>query len=429
MASPTTTDTATRAAASPTVTRVTSPGGLEAWLVEEHAVPLVALEFAFLGGASQDPAGRPGVANLLSGLLDEGAGPHDSDAFQNLLADRAIELRFYADRDTLRGSLKALTTHLPAAIDLLRLAVNEARLDADAVARVRGQVEAGLRHELYNPDSLAGRAFFANAFPGHPYGRPTRGTIESVGAITRDDLAAYGAQALARDNLRVAAVGAISADTLAQVLDDVFGPLPAAARLTPVADVTAASPGGRQVIDVDVPQSVVRFGGRGLKRLDADYLPGYVMNHILGGGVFSARLFREVREKRGLAYGVSSSLVPMRHSALFLGGTATKNERVAESLEVIAAEIGKLAADGPDAEELRLAKQYLIGSYALHFDTSTKIAGQLLQIAVEGLGMDYIDRRNDLIEAITAEDVRRAGTRFLAPNELIVVVAGRPVGV
>jgi zinc protease len=420
---------ATPARAAPTtVERVVSPGGVEAWLVEEHAVPIVAMEFAFLGGASQDPSDKAGVAHLTSGVLDEGAGPHDSDAFQTRLADRAIELNFDADRDTLRGSLKTLVKHADEAFELTRLAVTEARFDASAVERVRAQILAGLRHEAQNPESLSARAFYANAFQGHPYGHPVRGTIDSISAVGRDDLVRYRDGKLARGNLRVAVVGAIDAATLGRALDKIFGALPSAPQLAPVPSTKAGGLGKRVVIDVDVPQSVVRFGCPGIARLDADYIPGYVINHILGGGVFTARLFREVREKRGLAYGVSTSLVPMRHAALLAGGTATKNERVAESISVIKDQIRQLAADGPETEELRLAKQYLIGSYALHFDTSTKIASQLLQISIEGLGIDYVDRRNGLVDAVTPEAARRVAKRLLGDGELLIVVAGQPVG-
>ncbi len=418
------------ARASPTtVERVVSPGGIEAWLVEEHTVPLVAMEFAFLGGASQDPSDKAGVAHLTSGALDEGAGPLDSDAFQTRLADRAIELNFDADRDTLRGSLKTLVKHADEAFELTRLAVTEARFDASAVERVRSQILAGLRHEAQNPESLSARAFYAHAFPGHPYGHPVRGTIDSISGIGREDLVRYRDAKLSRGNLRISVVGAIDAAALGRALDQIFGALPAAPQLAPVPPVVAAGLGKSVVIDVDVPQSVVRFGCNGIARLDADYIPGYVINHILGGGVFTARLFREVREKRGLAYGISTSLVPMRHAAILAGGTATKNERVAESISVIKEEIRRLAAEGPEAEELRLAKQYLIGSYALHFDTSTKIASQLLQIAVEGLGIDYVDRRNALVDAVTPEDARRVAKRLLGEGELLIVVAGKPVGV
>lgn len=423
-----TAEAADRSKSPASVQVLTSPGGVGAWLVEEYTVPLLALEFAFVGGSTQDPAARPGVANMLSGMLDEGAGPHDSDAFQSLLADHAIELRFSADRDAFRGSLKTLVSHLPQAVELLRLALNEARLDADAIVRVRSQIEAGLLHDAANPEVLAMRAFNEMAYGGHAYGRATRGSLETVAAITRDDLSAYRGAVMARDNLHVAAVGAVDAKTLGALLDDAFGGLPQCSALTPVAPIVLQSQGARRIIDVETPQSVVRFGAPGIDRHDPDYMAAYIANHILGGGVFSARLFKEVREKRGLAYGVSSSLYPMRYSSMFFGGTATKNERVAESIDVIASEIARMGADGPEDEEVRLAKQYLIGSYALHFDTSSKIAGQLLHLSLEDMGVDYIDRRNAMVAAITVDDVRRASARLFDADKLLVVTAGKPVG-
>lgn len=428
-----TTSAATKTAEQPyrashRVQRVVSPGGIEAWLVEEHAVPLVALEFAFLGGTTQDAPGKGGTATMLAGLLDEGAGPHDSAAFQQMLADRAIELHFFADRDSLRGSLKTLRRHADEAFDLLRLAVNEPRFDADAIARVRAQVEAGLRHVLKDPDAVAREQFFRHAFPDHPYGRPPQGTLAEVPAISREDLVAMHRATMARSNLFVAAVGAIDGATLAARLDDIFGTLPATAGIAQPAEVVPATADAPVVVDIDVPQSVIRFGGRGIARLDDDYLPAYVLNHILGGGSFTSRLFQEVREKRGLAYSVHTSLLPLRSSALFGGSTATKNERAAESLSVIRAEIADLLAKGPSEDELAKARQFLIGSYALHFDTSAKIARQLLQISMDGLGIDYIDRRNDLVAAVTMADVRRAAERLFADNRMLVVAAGRPEG-
>lgn len=411
-----------------TVQRVVSPGGIEAWLVEEHAVPLVAVEFAFVGGATQDPAGKAGAAYLLGGLLDEGAGPYDADAFQERLAEKAIELQFAADRDAWRGSLKTLVRHADEAFALLRLALIEPRLDAPAIERVREQVLAGLRHEAKDPDTLANRALFRAAFPDHPYGHPIRGTLESLPTIARADLDGLRKAGLSRANLVVAVVGAIDAATLARHLDAVFGDLPAVAALAEVPAVEPNGLGSRTVIDVDVPQSVIRFAGPGVARRDAAFMPSFVLNHILGGGSFTSRLFQEVREKRGLAYGVWTALMPLRRAALFTGGTATKNERAAESLAVIREEIAKLVADGPSEDELAKAKQYLIGSYALHFDTSTKIAGQLVQIALEGLGIDYIDRRNGLVAAVTGDDVRRAAQRLFGQGDLLVVVAGRPQG-
>ncbi|CAH1654956.1 Uncharacterized zinc protease-like protein y4wB [Hyphomicrobiales bacterium] len=415
-------------AASRAVQRVVSPGGIEAWLVEEHAIPLIAMEVAFLGGAAQDADGKAGTAALMAGLLDEGAGELTGDQFQERLADRAIELHFNADRDSWHGALKTLTRHADEAFDLFRLALTRPRFDTDAVERVREQILAGLRHEAKDPDSLANRAFFTEACGGHPYAHPVRGTIESLGTVSRDDVGALHKHGFSRGNLYVAVVGAIDADTLGKRLDQLFSDLPAGAELAPVSPLTLGNLGKHAIVDIDVPQSVVRFGLPGLARQDPDYMAGYIANHILGGGTFTSRLFQEVREKRGLAYSVWTSLHPLRQCPLFMGGTATKNERAGEALSVIKSEIDRLVKDGASEEEFGKAKQFLIGSYALHFDTSTKIARQLVHIAIDGLGIDYIDRRNALVEAVTMDDLNRAAKRLFGSGDPLVVVAGRPIG-
>ena len=413
--------------ASPAQVRsVVSPGGVEAWHVESHVVPLVALAFTFEGGAAQDPLGKPGVAQMLSRLLDEGAGPYGSDAFQERLAARAIELTFNAGPDAIGGSLKTLVAHAEEAFELLRLALTEPRFDDDAIERVRAQTAAGLRCQQNDPGVMATKRFFSEAFPGHPYGQPASGTIESVAEITREDLVALHQAVLARGKVKIAAVGAISADGLAGYVDRAFGLLPDQPNLRPVAPVTVSGLGSRTVVDLDVPQSVIRFGMGGVSWHDPDFIAAYVLNHILGGGAFTSRLFQEVREKRGLAYSVGTSLVSYRATAMTWGYTATKNERAAECLSVIEAEMTRLGTDGPSDEELQKAKDYLTGSYALGFDSSTKIAHQLAQIAFEGLGIDYIARRNRLVAAVTQDDVRRAARRTLNDGRLLVVVAGRP---
>jgi zinc protease len=414
---------------SPTqVLPVVSPGGVEAWHVESEVVPLIALAFTFEGGAAQDPADKPGVAHMMARLLDEGAGPYSSDAFQERLAAHAIELSFNAGPDALGGSLKTLVRHADEAFELLRLALAEPRFDDDAIERVRAQTIAGLRYQANDPGTMASKRFFAEAFPGHPYGRPTAGTIESVEAITRDDLVALHRAVVARGRVKIAVVGAIGAELLSGYLDGVFATLPETEPLAPILPTELAGRGSRVVVDLDVPQSVIRFGTGGVSWRDPDFIPAYVLNHILGGGAFTSRLFQEVREKRGLAYSVGTSLVSYRAAAMTWGYTATKNERVAECIDVIESEMTRLKNEGPDNEELQKAKDYLTGSYALGFDTSTKIAHQLAQIAFEGLGIDYIGRRNALVSAVTQDDIRRAAERTLDHGDMLVVVAGRPTG-
>jgi zinc protease len=406
---------------------VKSPGGIEAWLVQDATVPLVAISFAFRGGTSQDPADKPGVANMMSALLDEGAGPYDSRAFHQKLDEKAVEFRFTAGRDYFRGSLRVLKEHRDGAFELLRLMLNEPRFNPPEVERIRRQLHSALLRDTSQPGDIASRAWWSTAFPDHPYGRPVKGMPDSVNAITIDDLKAYRQRVLARDGLKVALIGDITPEAAGKLLDQVFGGLAVKGDLKPVPDIAMHGIGQRIVREVDVPQASVVFGGAGIPRKDPDFIAAYVVNHILGGGSFSSRLYNEVREKRGLAYSVHESLVWLRHSAFVIGGTATRADRTADALGIIEDEIKRMREVGPSGDELAKAKSFLKGSYALNFDTSTKIIGQLVQMQVDDLGIDYVNERNKLIEAVTIEDAKRAAHR-LYKGGILVTVAGRPNG-
>ncbi|MGB8575617.1 MAG: pitrilysin family protein [Pseudolabrys sp.] len=410
-----------------TIEKIVSPAGIEAWLVREKAIPLVTLNYAFHGGATQDETDKAGTAHLAADLLDEGAGDLDSKAFHERLENHAIELGFRVGRDYFHGSLRSLNEHRDEAFELLRLALTNPRFDADTVERVRGQELASLQRDTTNPNDLASRRWWQTAFPDHPYGRESKGTLETMPSITADDLRGYVRRVFARNELKISIVGNVDAKTAGALIDRAFAGLPAKNDLKPVADATPTGLGRRIVINVDVPQAVVAFGGQGIARHDPEFMAAYVVNHILGGGSFSSRLYREVREKRGLAYGVSDSLVWFRRAAVVLGGTATQADRTADALAVIEHEVKRMADEGPTPDELAAAKSFLKGSYALTLDTSAKIAAQLTQIQIDDLGIDYIQRRGALIDAVTIEDAKRVARRLYGGG-MLVTVAGRPKG-
>ena len=408
---------------------VRSQGGLEAWLVEERSLPLIAMDFAFDGGAARDPADAAGGAYLISGLLDEGAGDLDAEAFQGRMADHAIHIGFEARRDDFHGYCQTLSTHRDTAFELLALALNKPRFDADAVSRVKAQIIAGLQRQATNPDVMCRNALYAAAFPGHAYGRPEKGDIDGVSRLDAAALRTLMPSLLDRSGLKIVVVGDIGAEELAGRLDSLFGALPnGVARPLPDAPLPIQGLGQTHVIDLDVPQTVLRFVGPGLLWDDPDYIPASVLNHILGGSAFTSRLFMEVREKRGLAYGVSSSLLPLREAGLVVGGTATRNDRAAESMAVIREEMAKLAAEGPSEHEVEEAKRYIIGSYPLRFDTSPKIAGELLNLASRGETPAFLAQRNARFAAVTLADVKRVAARLFGHPDLLVQAVGKPVG-
>lgn len=409
------------------IQRIVSPGGVEAWLVEERAIPIVSLDIEFRGGATLDPVGKEGLAQLLAGLLEEGAGDLDAVGFAEAADLLAARYGFSAGRDSLTVSATMLEERRDASVDLLALALSAPRFDQEPVTRVKRQMISSIRSDETDPNALAGKAFYAAAFPGDPYGRPAGGTEESVAALTAEDLRAALPRLIRRGEVSIGIVGAISADEAGAMLDRLFAGLPEGAPDLPARPAPALQP-GVTVIDLDVPQSVAMFGHEGILRDDPDYIPAYVMNYILGGGGFASRLTVEVREKRGLSYSVYSYLLPMDRAGLYVGGVATANAAMAESVAVIREEWRRMAEEGVTAEELDKAKRYLTGAYALNFDSNGKIADMLVGLQSAGLPMDYPETRNALVEAVTIEDVRRVAARLLKPEALSFVVAGRPEG-
>ncbi|MFB9264577.1 M16 family metallopeptidase [Bradyrhizobium erythrophlei] len=406
------------------IQRLVSPGGIEAWFVQDATVPLIAMEYAFGGGASQDPAGKPGTGNMVADLLDEGSGDLDSKTFHERLDRRAIELSFQVARDQFRGSLRMLKDNKDEAYDLLRTALTSPRFEPADVERIRAQLMSTLRRDSTNPSALAGRKFLEVAFGDHPYGRPSNGTLESVPKIEIADLKDYVRRVIAKDTLRIAVVGDVDPDTLGKLIDKTFGSLPAKAELTAVPDVGAAKPPQRAFIPLDVPQTVVTFGGPGIRRHDPDFMAAYVVNHILGGGGLSSRLYKEVREKRGLAYSVYEALLWMEHSALFIGNTGTRADRAGETVDAIEKEIRRIAEEGPTQTELDEAKSYLKGSQMLALDTSSKLAQAMLQYQLDKLPIDYIEKRNAIVDAVTLDDAKRVAKQLWG-NGLLTVIVGR----
>jgi zinc protease len=408
------------------IQHLVSPGGIEAWFVQDATVPLIAMEYAFGGGASQDPADKAGVGGLVANLLDEGSGDLDSKTFHERLERRAIDLNFSSTRDYFRGSLRMLKDTKDEAFDLLRMSLTSPHFDSADVERVRSQVLSNLQSDTASPTALAGRKFLQMAFGNHPYGRPAEGTLESVPKIDVADLKDYVHRVLAKDTLKVAVVGDVDADTLGKLLDRTFGSLPAKAKLTPVPDVEAAKPPQHAFIPLDVPQTVVTFGGPGIRRHDPDFMAAYVVNHILGGGTLSSRLYHEVREKRGLAYSVYQALLWMNHSALFIGNTGTRADRAGETVEAITREVRRMGEDGPTQQELDEAKSYLKGSQMLALDTSSKLASGMLQYQLDGLPIDYIEKRNAIVDAVTLDEAKKVARRLWGQGLLTVIVGRAP---
>ena len=409
------------------IQEVVTPKGIKAWLVEEHSIPFTALEIRFRGGTSLDAPGKRGATNLMTGLIEEGSGDLDARAFARRLEALAASATFDVSDDSLLISSRFLTENRDEVIELLRTTLLEPRFDQDAIDRVRAQVISSLKSDEKDPNRLAGQNLAQTIYGDHPYATDGEGSIESVSALTRDDLIQAHKGALALDRIYVGAVGDITPEELTVLLDRLLGDLPETGAPFPgPADVTIE--GGTTVINFETPQSVALFAQKGIPRDDPEFFEAYILNRILGGGGFESRLMTEVREKRGLTYGVYSFLVPKDLAAVYMGSVASANDRIAEAIDVIQDEWTRAAEEGVTEEELEAAKTYLTGAYPLRFEGNGQIAGILVGMQMEGLPIDYIATRNDKVNAVTLEKINDFAQRFLDPEGLRFTVVGEPVG-
>lgn len=410
------------------IQNVTSPGGITAWLVEENALPFTSLEIRFRGGTSLDRPGKRGSVNLMMGLIEEGAGDLDAQGFAEAREGLAASYGFDAGVDTVSISAQFLTENRDAAVALLHSALTEPRFDEDAIERVRGQVLSHLASRATDPNSIAGDAWNAAAYGDHPYGSFDGGTEETVSALTRADIQQAFVDAIALDRIFVGAVGDISAEELGVLLDQLFEGLPATGAAAPER-VAFGLPGGVSVVPFDTPQSVARFGHVGLPRDHPDFFPAYILNEVMGGLGSNGRLMDEVREKRGLTYGISTYLYPADLSESLIGFFSSQNGVMAQAIDVVRNEWSDMATNGLTQDELTAAKIYMTGSYPLRFDGNANIANIMVAMQMEGLPIDYIASRNDKINAVTLEDANRVAATLFQPDKLHFVVVGQPDGV
>ena len=406
---------------------VTSPGGIRAWLVQEDTIPFVALDIRFRGGTALDRDGKHGAINLMTGLLEEGAGDLNAVEFAKARDALAASYEFDAYNDSVRIKVRFLSENRDEAVDLLRAALTEPRFDEDAVARVRDQVLSILANDAKNPSDIARSTFNELAFAGHPYAIPSDGTIEAVRTLTRDDVVQAHRDVLVRDRIFVGAVGDISEEELGGLLDTLLGDLPQSGAPLP-GDAGYAIEPGVTVVDFATPQSLLLFGHEGLERDDPDFITAYILNEIFGGRGFNSRLMEEVRVKRGLTYGIGTFLSPMLNAALLMGQANVENSNVAEAVEVIREEWSKVA-EGVTEEELEAAKTYLTGAYPLRFDGNATIAGIMVGMQMQDLPIDYIATRNDQVNAVTLDDIRRVADRLYREEDLSFVIVGQPQGI
>ncbi len=408
------------------VQRIVSPGGIEAWLVSDTTVPIVVLRAYWRGGAAVEPASLTGVTGVMADLLTEGAGSYDDTAFKERMQDLNMSLAFNAGWDGVGMSLTTLSENRDAAFEMARLALHEPRFDAEPLARAKRQLLVSIRTRDANPSYLANLAVDQALYPNHPYAR--RVSRDSVDAMSRDALLERRRALLSRATMRITLVGDISADDAGRAIDHVFAGLAPGAAPSEPPDVSLNTATPLIVRSLPQPQSLIVFVAPGIQDEDPDWIPLAVANYILGGGGFSSRLMAEVREERGLVYGIGTSPSVREHAALIRGSAQTENGDVREALDVTRAELARLYEQGATQQEVDDAITYLTGSFALDLDSNAKIASVVHGYQAAGREIDYVNQRNDLIRAVTLADVNRVIRRLFNPDAFTFVVVGEPEG-
>ena len=397
----------------------------EVWFAEDHTVPIISFNISLPAGSAYDPAGKAGLANFAASMMDEGAGGLDSKAFHEALANRAISFSARAERDYLVIGITTLKENAPEAMHLLQLALTRPRFDAEPLARVRAQIIQSLEQDQAEPPRVAARAFMRDFFGGHAYAHPVAGEIGSVSSVSAADLRNFVRSHWTKYGLKVAVAGDITPSLLARLLGDTFLPV-SGVRPPALPDVGRLGAPGVHIIPLPVPQPSIYFGLPGIMRHDPDFITGYVANYVLGGGGFSSRLMDEVRVKRGLTYGISTSLTSYNKASVMVGSVATRADAVHQTIQVVRDTMAEFAANGPTQQELDDAKTYLTGSFPLAFASNSGTASQLGTFQRQNLDIGYIARRNSLIEAVTLADVKRVSKKLFDPSHLTVVIGGSP---
>lgn len=406
---------------------VKAADGYSAWLVTEPSIPIVAIRMAWKGGETSDPQGKDGATDLLAYMMNEGAGDLDSKAFATRMEELNMSFSCSSGNDWTACSMSTLSENFEEAMELVRLGLTETRFDQEPYDRAIEETLISLRRAETSPGTIAQRALYASIYPDHPYARYS--TPETIKAVEIADLKSQRDRIMTKDTLLVTAVGDIEPARLKTVMEKTFAGLPEKSQALKLDEVVLKpAPKDPVVKELPQPQSLITFTAPGLKRDDPDFFAAYVTNYILGGGGFSARLMDEIREKRGLTYGIYTRMTTYDHLGLWSGSAQTMNEKAGELIARTKAELHKMATEGPTEKELADAKSYLTGAYPLSFDSNAKIAGAIMGIRQEELGLDYIATRNAKVEAITLEDVKRVAAKYLEPENFTFIAVGQPKG-
>jgi len=407
-----------------TAQRTVLPNGLVLLTSEQRALPMVALELVIDAGSRHESAQQAGLANLTARLLTYGTKHRNALQISESLDFLGASLATGASENLASISLTVLKKDLAAGLALLGEILTGATFPQDEVDRQKQAVIAALKAQEEDPGAVAGRAFAAALFPKSPYGRPVEGTEASVKNLQAQRLREFFSRYYRPNRSIMAVVGDVNEREISQALNQALRGWSKGLPSTP--PTVPAAIGAPQTIRIvkDLTQANIILGHAGVPRGHPDYYAIQVLNYILAGGGFSSRAMESIRNERGLVYSVYSYFSADQSHGSFQFVMQTKNESAGEAIRLAVDEMRKLRAEPVGEQELEDAKNYLIGSYPLRFDTNRRVAGFLTQVEVFGLGLDFADRYGELIGRVSRADVQRVAKEFLHPDQLISVIVG-----
>jgi zinc protease len=413
------------AEANPEIQHWTTGNGARVYFVAAPELPMVDIRVVFDAGSARDGK-LPGLAMLTNGMLEEGAGKLDADAIAERFDSLGARFSASSERDMAIVGLRSLTKPklLEPALQTFALLLGQPSVPPDALERVRRQMLIGLQSEEQDPGDIANKAFYSTLYGSHPYGSHPAGSVESINAMSRQEVLDFHRRYYVGRNAVVAIVGAVSREEAAHLAEQAVGALPAGEAAPALPAVSPLKQAIAKHIDHPSTQTHVLMGQPGVHRGDADYFPLYVGNHILGGSGLVSRLSEEVREKRGLSYSVYSYFLPMRVAGPFVLGLQTRNESTGEALKVLRQTLSAFAERGPTEEELLAAKKNITGGFPLKIDSNSDILGYIAMIGFYGLPLNYLDTFNSRVEAITATQIRDAFARRVQPEKMVTITVG-----
>ena len=414
--------------ASPEIAHWKTNNGVNVYFVEAPEIPIVDIRIVYKAGSAQDGA-KHGLASLTASLMDEGAGELDANAFNDKLADTGASFGAGALRDMAWLSLRTLSDekYSKPAFELLRQVASSPAFNKDAVSRAKAATISRIQREASSPGSVANNAIRKAVFGDHPYAHPTAGEEKTVAAITQADVKDFHRKYYVAENAMLAIVGALTNEQAHKLADKITAELPAGTAAGSIAAVNLLDSKSEQKISFDSIQSHIRLGMPGMKRGDKDYIPLFVGNHVLGGGGLVSLLFDEVREKRGLSYGVNSYFAPSEQLGVFIASLQTDGSQADEALKVLRDTMHTFIQDGPPAGRLEAAKQNLIGGFPLRVDSNSEIIEYISMIGFYGLPLDYLKTFPEKVAKVNAEQIKEAFQRRVNLERAAIVVVGKDV--